>query len=360
MLMRGTRNNGIRISCMLIYWWTLARGMRKYTTEAFMVGLALLISLTGASAYAQFTEVSGVYTNAAAGVEITFPDGWSGAEIGAGGQLLVVTAPGGMGEAEVTKSITLITAEKSTDRDPRDPSSFSQESIDCNDPSVNSISVAGVQGYEAIVECPSTDTKMKMVSVGTTERWIVVMYLSPTSEFDSDVGKFDATVRSLTVLGAVDTEGIGELPDGDGGVSIGLTAITRTVVIAGADVDVEIRTNSTISQLALDVDNKRVSFTVDGETGTTGTTEIAIGKILEGPYTVTIGGQATTNFEVANEGSAEAVMTISYTHSEHDVVITGTNVVPEFPVAVIGVIAVIIGIVAIIGRTRLVTGYRQT
>jgi hypothetical protein len=41
------------------------------------------------------------------------------------------------------------------------------------------------------------------------------------------------------------------------------------------------------------------------------------------------------------------MLTISYTHSTHDVTVTGTNVVPEFPVAALGAIA------AVIGRTRM-------
>jgi hypothetical protein len=99
-----------------------------------------------------------------------------------------------------------------------------------------------------------------------------------------------------------------------------------------------------------------ISFTVDGQTGTEGTTEIPIGQVLEGPYTVMIDGQATTNFEVANEGTADAVITISYTHSAHDITVTGTNVVPEFPAVMMGIIAAVIGIVAVISRTNLING----
>jgi hypothetical protein len=75
--------------------------------------------------------------------------------------------------------------------------------------------------------------------------------------------------------------------------------------------------------------------------------------VLEGPYTVTIDGQVTTDFEVANEGSVDAVMTISYGHSEREVTITGTQVVPEFPVVALGAVAAAIGAVTILGRTRL-------
>jgi hypothetical protein len=259
----------------------------------------------------------------------------------------------------------LMITDKTEVPDPTDPSEFTQGTdidMECGTPSVSSTTVVGKSGQEVTVEC-TTDgvaTKMKMVIANTEQQWIVVMYMAPTAEFAADEAAFDATVQTLKVEGAIDTSGSGGIPDGDGGVIIGLTPVTRTVVIADANVDVSIRTNSTIGQLELDEENNSVSFTVDGETGTAGTTEISIGKMLEGPYTVTIDGQATSNFEVTNEGSLDAVMTISYTHSEHDVEVTGTSVVPEFPVALIGVIAAIVGIVAILARTRLIPGYRQT
>lgn len=307
----------------------------------------MLISTT-AAAYAQpgMTEVSGKYTSAT-GVEITFPDGWSGAEIQSGATVLVLVAPGGISGSEVKKSITLTTADK-TGRDPNDPGSFNNDLLTCNAPSISSRTVAGVQAREMVVVCPGTEQTFKMDLVETGDKWVIVSYMAPSAEFDSDVGKFDAAVNSLTVQGAVDSGGSGGITGG-----LELTALTRTVVIAGANVNVNIRSNSTIGQLTLDEPNKKVSFSVDGETGTRGTTEIAIGTMLEGPYTVTIDGQVITDVVVSNAGSASAVMTISYTHSAHDVAISGTSVVPEFPLAALGAIAAVIGTVVVVGRTRL-------
>jgi hypothetical protein len=324
---------------------------------ALVVAAAFLSLLFAGGAAAQtmppgMTAVSGLYVNEEAGVEIEFPDGWEGFEISTQEALIVMTTMGQTSE----KTIGLLIAAKTEVENPTDPNEFSQDTeMECGTPSVASTTVAGKSGQEVTVECTGDDgvaRKMKMVVANTEQKWITVIYMAPTAEFAADEASFDATVQSLTVEGAIDTEGTGGLPGGDGGALIELTALTRTVVIAGAEVDIDIRTNSTIGELDLDEENKSVSFTVDGQTGTTGTTEISIGKMLEGPYTVTIDGQATTDFEVANEASAEAVMTITYTHSEHDVEVTGTNVVPEFPAIALGAIAAVIGIVAIIGRTR--------
>jgi hypothetical protein len=329
--------------------------MSRYAHEAFLAGILLSLPLAAVSAYAQ-QAVSGTYINEGLGVEITFPDGWSGFEVSQTSETtLVATSPGGLSESDpaTMKTINLLITDKSG-RDSRDPSSLTQDVIDCNPPSVNSRTVAGAQASEVTVDCPSSAQKMRMVAVETEDKIVAVMFMTPASEFDSNVGAFESAVTSLKVEGAEDTESTGGTPGGNGGggVSIELTTDTRTVVIAGANVNVDFRTNSTISALTVDEDKKQVSFTVDGQTGTSGTTEVEIGQMLMGPYTVTIDGQTTTDFEVANEGSVDAVMTLSYTHSEHDVVITGTSVVPEFPVVLVGALSAIVGVVAIVGRTR--------
>ncbi len=336
---------------MFLYAHAVADQMNRYTRQALVAGFLLLLPAAAVSASAQLpTQVSGTYTSAS-GVTITFPDGWSGFEVSQTSETtLVATSPGGLSEPdpETMSTISLLITAKGG-RDARDPDSFTQDVIDCNPPSITSRTVAGVQGNEITVECPSSAQKMRMVTIETATNIVAVWYMSPTAEFDSNVGAFSSAVDSLSVEGAMDSEGTGGI---DGGLSIDLTSVVRTVVIADANVDVTIRSNSTIGPLELDAENKRVSFTADGETGTRGTTEIEIGKMLEGPYTVTVDGQTTTDFEVANEGSVDAVMTISYTHSERDVEITGTQVVPEFPVFVLGAIAATIGIVAVLTRIR--------
>ena len=346
--------------------------MNSHTAKALAVGLVLSFFVSATAAYAQappgMTQVSGTYTNAATGVQMTFPDGWSGFEIVTANATLVPTSPGGMSENDpaTMKTITLLMTAKIQNQDPTEPSSFNNDVQDCNDPAIQSRTVAGVQAVEATVECPSTSQKFTMVSVETASNWVIVMYMAPMADFDSNVADFDSAVSSLQVQGAMNTQvpsgggGGGSVDEGgSGGVSVGLPlqAAVQTVVIAGANVNLDVKTNSTISNFELDEEDKQISFTVDGQTGTRGSTEIPIGKVLEGPYTVMIDGSATTDFEVANEGSTDAVMTLSYTHSQHDVDVTGTNVVPEFPIAIVGIIAAVIGAVAVLSRTNLMGNF---
>jgi hypothetical protein len=325
--------------------------MNRYIREAFLAAILLFLPAAAVSSYAQSMPkaVSGTYVNAELGVEITFPSGWSGFEVTQTSETtLVATSPGGMSEGDpaTMKTISLLITDKAA-RDPNDPSSLTQDVLDCNQPSINSRTVAGVQATEVTVDCPSSAQKWRMVAVETADNIVAVMFMTPASEFDSNVGAFDSAVGSLQVEGAADTGGTSGV-----GLSIGLTTVTRTVVIAGANVNVDFRTNSTISAVTVDENKKQVSFTVDGQTGTRGTTEVEIGQMLMGPYSVTIDGQTVTDFDVKNEGSVDAVMTLSYTHSEHDVVVTGTSVVPEFPLAAVGAVAAAIGVVSVLGRTK--------
>ncbi|HEY8140846.1 MAG TPA: CHRD domain-containing protein [Nitrososphaera sp.] len=141
------------------------------------------------------------------------------------------------------------------------------------------------------------------------------------------------------------------LPEDD---EIELTPSVQPVTVAGETITLDLNSSSTISEFALDEDSKSITFTVDGENRTAGLTEISIGRVLEGPYAVTIDGQVTDDVEVTQAAATgESIIRISYTHSAHDVVITGTNVVPEFPLSVIVVVAAVLGAVIFVGRSRL-------
>ncbi|MGI0014242.1 MAG: hypothetical protein ACREBU_12505, partial [Nitrososphaera sp.] len=134
----------------------------------------------------------------------------------------------------------------------------------------------------------------------------------------------------------------------------------QLVIVAGDTIEVELNSSSTISEFELDEENKRVTFKVDGDTGTAGRTEISIGRILEGPYTVAIDGETTSDFDVIQaEASGETIIKISYTHSTRDVAITGTNVVPEFPFSTVGVIAATLGMAILLTRSRLARSFMQ-
>jgi len=284
------------------------------------------------------TVVSGTYTNAEAGVQMAFPSSWEGAAITTDKGLIVTVAPGGMSGGNVSKMMGLMIMDKSkVQTQPTDPSSFSTDtSSQCGAPLTGSRQVSGVAASEITVECTNAGvaSKVKMVVIQTDARWISAMYMAPATEFDSDLSAFNTAVSTLQVNGATDI--------GGGGVNIGLQLKVQSVMLGGKSLQVDVKSSSTISNFNLDEGSKTLTFKAEGQTGTQGKTEIAIGKMLNGPYTVKIDGQATTDFQVTGAGA-----------DAHDIAVTGASVVPEFPIAVVGVIAALIGIVAVIGRTKL-------
>lgn len=126
----------------------------------------------------------------------------------------------------------------------------------------------------------------------------------------------------------------------------------------GEEFQVEIASNSTVDSVKLDQEAKMVTFRVDGETGTRGVTQVTVPKaMLSGEMMVMIDGQVVSpesnDVIVISDTSAETTFEINYSHSEHNVAITGTNVVPEFPLATLvmaGAVGSIITALAIVKK----------
>ena len=101
----------------------------------------------------------------------------------------------------------------------------------------------------------------------------------------------------------------------------------------GKDFDVNVASNSTVSNVQFNGQAKKISFTVSGETGTKGTTDIVIPKsLLSGNISVMIDGQVMSQSDVivTNDTQDETTLEINYHHSTHTIDIVGTNAVPEF------------------------------
>ncbi|HEV8386330.1 MAG TPA: hypothetical protein VGQ03_01785 [Nitrososphaera sp.] len=128
----------------------------------------------------------------------------------------------------------------------------------------------------------------------------------------------------------------------------------QSVKVAEDAIEVQVNSTSTISDFALDEENKKISFNVNGAAGADGMTEIYIGKILEGPYTVTVDGEVMDNVEVIqSEESATSIIKIAHSDDSQVIAVTGTNVVPEFPINAIW-IASLTGVLILFARSKMV------
>ncbi|MGH7909647.1 MAG: hypothetical protein ACRENW_07350, partial [Thermodesulfobacteriota bacterium] len=145
------------------------------------------------------------------------------------------------------------------------------------------------------------------------------------------------------------------LPEDEEPVGSQLKPQVQSVSVRGNTIQVEVNSSATISQFMLDEENKTLSFRADGQVEGEHRTELAIGKILEGPYAVAIDGQSVTDFDETNSTSGEAIISVPSAGGPHDLTITGTNVVPEFGAAMIVMMVSVIAAV-MLTRGRLARG----
>jgi hypothetical protein len=121
-------------------------------------------------------------------------------------------------------------------------------------------------------------------------------------------------------------------------------------------VSVDLRSSSAVSSFSFDEEVKQISFRVSGDEASEGVTILPIGRLLEGPFVVSIDGTTVTSFATYhNEGTGDTEMQLVYEPGAHDMTITGTRVVPEFPFSLI-LLLVGIGAVVVLGKVRLTGG----
>jgi PDZ domain-containing secreted protein len=125
----------------------------------------------------------------------------------------------------------------------------------------------------------------------------------------------------------------------------------------GKDFEVDIASNSTVTDFAFVQQDKKVSFVVEGETGTRGVTQITIPKaLLSGEMMVSIDGEAIPpeSSDVVAIADTEEGLTleINYHHSEHSIEVSGTNVIPEFPLTMVVMAAAISSVIVAVSMMR--------
>ena len=303
----------------------------------------------------QMEEVNGKYSNDDVGVRIEFPFGWSGIAMQIPEGTIATVAPGGMESGEPTQVMTLAMIER-TNEQPKDPSEFTQKDSKCDTPTVVQTTVSGAAATASTMTCTDSDgkvSKVKIVAAQTETHWISAMFMAPVEEFDSSVSKFDGSVQTLNILNVMDVEEE-NLPQDDSGTDTTdesttpeMKSETMPVMVGGENVEVGVQTSLEITDFKLDEASKKLSFTADSRDG--GTTLVSVGEVLAGPYAVTIDGQLAKDYVMEDEQT----MRLSLLSGSHDISISGTQVVPEFPIALIGLIVAMVGIVAIIGRTKI-------
>ncbi|GBC74521.1 hypothetical protein HRbin05_00563 [archaeon HR05] len=345
----------------------------KYVSLA-IVGIVIMM-LTMPTLYAQgqipqipsIKEVSGRYVNDNAGIEITFPAGWSGMEMplimGMGNTIaMAVVMPGGIKDPSsvsptgpmIMLNVTVI--EKATLPSIKDTQfGKSDERVkepECKLLSFSNKSVNGVNGIVVEVECevefdgkPVT-MRAKLFNASqekdNTIRSVMLLLASTVDKYSSYVGDFDKALDTLRISNARSMD-ISQSISKD---------FTQEVSVDGQNIPLNIYSNSDVKNLRFDAGSKTISFNVEGEGGSLGITDIYPNNILKGPYIVTIDGEPAITMQITKPDSGEEGIRILYTHSIHEIKVVGTEVIPEFPIAVLPILALITGIAVFMARGK--------
>ena len=169
------------------------------------------------------TEISGKYTNSEHGVEVTFPEGWKGTESSFNDQdsgdnvTSVAVMEGGM-QANMDSmqkgefSIIALSIMDKTDEEPPEfePPAFEEGDeydFNCTILSSEKTKVNNMNTFKSIIECTGDGTtiKGKAHHFSTNDKWIMLAYtISPSSEFDKDVSKYDSAVSTIKISNSID------------------------------------------------------------------------------------------------------------------------------------------------------------
>jgi len=127
------------------------------------------------------------------------------------------------------------------------------------------------------------------------------------------------------------------------------------VTLEDESIVVELNSSSTVTDFNFDEQARQVSFRVSGNGITEGVTTLPISRLLEGPYAVSVDGDLATSFATyRNQETGDTDIQLVYEPGTHDIAITGTKVVPEFPYSSIFLLLGVMSVIVILGKTKLV------
>lgn len=182
---------------------------------------------------------------------------------------------------------------------------------------------------------------------------------------DAEEGEYTADAKievDASLLGLISAQIVANLESSSEFV-VGSSSSFEVKTDEGDQFDIEITSNSNVGAVQLMQAEKKVSFTVEGETGTTGVTQVTIPKaMLSGEMMVLIDGQVVTRGSndviVKSNTNTHITFEINYSHSERTIEVSGTNVVPEFPISIVIMAVAICSILGLSIAARRTRGFQ--
>jgi hypothetical protein len=136
----------------------------------------------------------------------------------------------------------------------------------------------------------------------------------------------------------------------------GTKANANTVTARGATVDVVIDSTAAISGFNFNESGKQLSFRAEAPVETVGLVSVHISSVLEGPYAVSVNGDAVEDLQIIDDKvNKEKLIQLTLPPGKSDIDIIGTTVVPEFPASLLVMGLAIFGVLAVLrmGKFRL-------
>ena len=317
-----------------------------------------------AKAYAQTSDnISGQYVDTQARFQMDLPQGWSGTKVLG---LYPIVSPTGFDVSKVSSMPEAIMMIMIFNRfDARDEA-LSGDFTNFIDQSETSSDNSGAQGhchatageivkvndltaYHAVHQCDTNSFgiyKANTYALITGTKFIMVTYAATSAAaYDKYLADFEHSFSSVKANDALNFRTT--LPY----VLAASKEYSQSVHALGKDWTLKIQTSSSLSNFDFAESEKKITFRVEGLSGTKGVILVPLQGLLVGPYDVKIDGKPTDQFTIIDDKTTgEKVLQLGYTHSAHDVEISGGTVVPEFPLYLIALLGGVIGIITILGR----------
>jgi hypothetical protein len=199
----------------------------------------------------------------------------------------------------------------------------------------------------ALTTTGGSENRVALVYAVNDDKAFIFFYITSPDKWDT---YFETSQTMLDSFSLVNAEVSGSVP-----LPELLTTHAVSISASAEPIELNIRSSSTVSGFVFSEESKMISFSATGEDGTKGVTVVTVGSVLEGPYTVMVDGTAVTDFKTTETAEGETEIEVTYDHSTREISITGTQVVPEFPVTmlIMGIaIATIIALAAVTTKRK--------
>lgn len=306
------------------------------------VGAIILALLSGSfvQAFAQGAPVSGTYRDDS-GFEISFPEGWQGELLRAG----PVVAP----PAEAGVLLGVVAVHRTETRELiLSEILLGQPSNSTACPAVVNelVHLNGTKVFHAVHECSDPYRKTESYVFFTLTESFAISYSAQSAEqFERYAPDFQRSLNTIKVDEPLNFRTGLE-------IILGTTSFFATGIETqpGNSTNLVVGTTSVLT--GVEYDDGDIIVTVDEQRRSEGRLLMPVDTIENDTYAVEVDGEAAPSHLINDVEEDEQLVLVQYDKGEHEIRISGVEVIPEFPLHVMGVLAAVLAGAALYQRSR--------